>query len=444
MKKYLLLFFLTLGLSVSAQPWDGGYPPVGEDPDARAGIYPGNYRTYPFKEITPAPLPGRYHPVYISHYGRHGSRYYTSEEGYARIWRLFTEAEAAGALTSDGQAFLDTFRPLYEQRIRGHAGQLTAIGEREQALLAANMTRRYPQVFRPGAEIDARSTTKPRVIASMDAFCTTLRTLCPGLSVETAARPEDMRILHCIVPENPDVRDFDLHNLDLKGRWKDDYLAMRAQMDTSLFFSRMFTRPVVKHGSARQDVLQIFYNICADGPCIDPMFRGLDWLTDREIEPIWRFTNLKFYAIAGPSRKYSRGRAPALMHPLLDDFVRRAEEDLAAERPAVRLRFGHDYQLVSLLALLGSPAWSGVTDDPAEVENIFRYNNIPMASNLQLVFWQGRRKDDLLVRILFNDEDLPLPLKPVRKVYYRWDHLKAYLDGRIAAARKLLKETEER
>ncbi len=441
MKRHLFLILLLAAVPAAAQPWDGNYPPVTEYAAAHRELYAGNYRTYPFDEVSPAPLPKRYKPVYISHYGRHGSRFYTSEKGYALIWRMFSDAQDAGALTEEGRAFWDVFRPLYESEIKGHAGELTTIGEREQALLAAAMVRRYPEVFATGARIDARSTTKPRVIASMKAFCTTLRTLRPTLAVNTSANEADMPVLNCIVPGNPSVKPFDLRNLDLKGLWKEDYLALRSAMDTVSFFRRMFTDFNVKAYGDKRDIVQIFYNVCADGPCIAPGFQGLRWLSDEELYPIWRFTNLKFYAIAGPSEKYSFGRAPALMAPLLEDIISLADSDLQGGC-AARLRFGHDYQIVSLLSLLGAEPWVRTLDDPYEVESVFRYNNIPMASNLQLVFWQGKRPDDILVRVLFNDADLPLPVRRVRGAYYRWADLRAYFELRLDKAHKLLKDTE--
>ena len=67
----------------------------------------GVYRLYPtqFKEQTPAPK--GYKPFYISHYGRHGSRYVLRDEKYDRAYRVFEDAAYFGKLTPYGKEIYD-------------------------------------------------------------------------------------------------------------------------------------------------------------------------------------------------------------------------------------------------------------------------------------------------------------------------------------------------
>lgn len=69
--------FLLLGL------WGADAQTVREQIAAvpeRAG---GIYHSYEYRPAAAAPVPDGYTPFYISHYGRHGSRWHASESVYA-------------------------------------------------------------------------------------------------------------------------------------------------------------------------------------------------------------------------------------------------------------------------------------------------------------------------------------------------------------------------
>ena len=53
---------------------------------------------------------------------------------------------------------------------------------------------------------------------------------------------------------------------------------------------------------------------------------------------------------------------------------------------------------------------------------------VPMCSNLQMVFYKG--KGDVLVKVLVNERETTLNgLTPVQGVYYRWNDIKALIEG---------------
>ena len=65
----------------------------------------GHYYAYPDDEISPdyGTSPEGYEAFYLSHYGRHGSRFLTSEEGYTNIMGILARADSAGVLTEAGR-----------------------------------------------------------------------------------------------------------------------------------------------------------------------------------------------------------------------------------------------------------------------------------------------------------------------------------------------------
>ena len=55
------------------------------------------------------------------------------------------------------------------------------------------------------------------------------------------------------------------------------------------------------------------------------------------------------------------------------------------------------------------------------------YRIIPMAANVQLVFYRRNADDkDILFKVLLNENEATLPLKAVDGPYYRWADFKEY------------------
>ena len=63
----------------------------------------GVYYAYPGPSGVQTKAPKGYEPFYISHYGRHGSRWLIADEDYVRVMEVFEKAHAAGVLTDLGE-----------------------------------------------------------------------------------------------------------------------------------------------------------------------------------------------------------------------------------------------------------------------------------------------------------------------------------------------------
>ena len=66
-----LLFFLAMAVCVSANAQEEALRLITENPDRAAN----NMHSYEFNPIQDTKAPKGFKPFYISHYGRHGSRY---------------------------------------------------------------------------------------------------------------------------------------------------------------------------------------------------------------------------------------------------------------------------------------------------------------------------------------------------------------------------------
>ena len=67
-------------------------------------------------------------------------------------------------------------------------------------------------------------------------------------------------------------------------------------------------------------------------------------------------------------------------------------------------------------------------------------SQIPMAANLQLVFFRGRR-GDLIFLPLLNEQPLSLPLESIDGAYYSWERFVAYCEPVLREAREALSIT---
>ena len=119
--RYLLL---ALTLLAACKPTDHSssgfrseapYPPLLTEaellsqPHLLAGIYaayPGSVQ----QQLTPAPE--GYEPFYISHYGRHGSRFQPSDARYVDTRQRLRDAQVAGNLTPFGESLLPRIERL--------------------------------------------------------------------------------------------------------------------------------------------------------------------------------------------------------------------------------------------------------------------------------------------------------------------------------------------
>ena len=121
-----------------------------------------NYCIYPDTiEHIMTDAPAGKKPFYISHYGRHGSRYLSNRKGYDIPYRILTKADSLGKLTPFGQDMLHELRIIIEDS-EGRWGDLTGLGKKQHRHIAQRMVEHFPEVFAGDATIDARSTTVNR------------------------------------------------------------------------------------------------------------------------------------------------------------------------------------------------------------------------------------------------------------------------------------------
>ena len=106
-----------------------------------------NYCIYPDSILpTMTPPPAGKRPFYISHYGRHGSRYLSNRKAYDIPYRMLCRADSLDELTPIGQDVLREMRIIISDS-EGRWGDLSSLGKLQHRRIAQRMMERFPEVF---------------------------------------------------------------------------------------------------------------------------------------------------------------------------------------------------------------------------------------------------------------------------------------------------------
>ena len=421
MKKLLFVLTAFLGLAAASalaqvHQSSAAVQALQED-RTRAGNNLNSYEFFPIKDTK---APAGYKPFYVSHYGRHGSRSDWGGNAFLGVIAVMEQGQAKGILTPDGEMLLEGARKVLAGW-DGMDGRLSQRGVREHAAIAKRLYNRYPQVFKGKKHIRAVSSTVQRCIISMNSFTNSLIRQNPQL---------DIRL---------DTGEKFMEYLDNEKGWQQktgkamrkSFEYMRDIPDDSLgVLSKVFTDPVAAREivkSARHFTDDVFNTarVAEDFDIEEDIYSVLPF---DAVYRRWAQNNMFLYLGHCNSVDSGAERVP-MAESLVADIVTKADEAIAGGKYCADLRFGHDYPLMALVSYLGI---EGV-GDRLEVEEIcdkwLGFWNIPMASNLQMIFYKNKA-GDVLVKFLYQEQEKLLRgLEPYQGPYYKWETVKANLEG---------------
>lgn len=400
------------------------------DPCKSGGIY----LAYPGPTGVQAEAPNGYKPFYISHYGRHGSRYLISDDDYSRVIRQFVVADSLGQLTPSGKEVLGKLRNIWVEA-EGRGGELTPLGARQHKGIAQRMFRHYPEVFADSAVLTARSTQVMRCAHSMMAFCEGLKELNPNLVIPKESAKRWMSHL-CWWTESAAEWNSD------RGPWKPTYDAFQKEnIKPDRLVSSLFTSTEGLPLSS-EELYWGLYWVAVDMQNMETNEDFFVYFEPEELYSLWRVNNLSFY-IHNSSYPLSNGLIMSNGRNLLQNIVETADEYIASGKAGATLRFGHDGNITPLAALMQLDGFCGEEMNPEKAEDAWKsYKVTPMASNLQVIFFKNDNlPDDILVKFMMNENDVTLPIATAveGKPLYKWNDARAFLQSRIDFATETLK-----
>ena len=370
-----------------------------------------------------SPSPKGYEPFYVSHYGRHGSRYAWNDDTYRIIFRVLEDAKRADALTETGKIFYDRYMAFYKVPLMNY-GDLTELGAEQHASIAEAMVEEFPEIFAKGGKFLAMSSESRRAITSMAAFCASLERNAPKAEVTVNSLHTNMTVIN--PPEAPDelVKEYEgkLKPID-RG-----YVTTLREKHYDNILDRLFTnRRFLEETGGRSDFLFELFMFWSGyhNYCSEDLFEFL--FTPEETVDLWEAENCRLY-ISHSSDRY-------LMIPLLEDIIAGADAaiDGTGEYKG-HFRFGHDTVLNALIPLLDINGGGYQPDKAEDVKYWFQNYNVPKAANIQFILYRSKKGGDILFKLLLNNSEVALPqLTAVNGPYYRWDDFKAWAESLCAA-----------
>lgn len=383
-----------------------------------------NYVAYPTPQTEQTPAPEGYEAVYMSHYGRHGSRYHIGNT-YSSGYKMMERARQLGVLTAKGEEVMQQVKMLKDEA-EGRDGELTELGALQHQQIAERMFRNFPGIFGRKTRIDAKSTVVIRCILSMENELQTLKALNPELDIRHDASHHDMWFMNPAetvvdsVAQNAKNR-----NRAMLGEFGDRHVHPERLMQT-LFTSETFWRDSINAKHLMCNLYELAMNVQSSE--IRHRLNMTSLFTEDELYDLWVRGNANWYVTYGPSQ-YSDGLQPLTQSALLRRMISQADAALATGEYGAHLRFGHDTMVMPLVCLLeiDGTGRGDITDlDRLPFEGWCDYKIFPMASNVQMVLYRSKQSDDILIKVLHNENEAHLPVKTDTWPYYKWSDFKEY------------------
>ncbi len=389
-----------------------------------------NYRVYPEPDSSEqrTPPPKGYTAFYISHYGRHGSRYHYSESDYEYLYKVLSKAEKKGKLTAKGKSVLERVRDLNSTSAE-RAGDLTQRGAAQHRGIALRMVENFPEIFRDSVPVEAFSSTSPRSLVSMAAFLEAQSAKVPDVRI----RQESGKSLMAFIKPKRDKSiaqngECSRANEKLYGHVHPER-QMRLLFNDSLYVSKKidpyeFQTKLYEIGSSLQGMDSATFDFS-------------DLWTDDELFYRWQAQNFYWYSILG-NCPASGFKGPLAAKPLLQNILDEADRAVSADSNRAQnpvratFRFGHDTGILPLASLLDlNLTRARVTDVESLYTQWTDFKIIPMAANIQFAFYHSEKNGEpVLVKVLYNEREEAMPI-PCQKdcpgaPYYRWADVRAH------------------
>ena len=398
----------------------------------------GSMTQYEDPGVTYSKAPKGFKPFYMSHYGRHGSRYLLNTPQYNDPYTILQQADEKGVLTDFGKDVLRRLE-IMAKDADGHLGDLTIVGQQQHRGIARRMVRNYPEIFNKNTTIVARSTTSHRVMASMTAAMMEFSSILPKMNIDYNCSDFDRGYMNSEdrainSAKNSRERNAAVNAFNAKHN-NPERLMCALFTDTTFItrYQRTSSSGSVSVSDRSDDLYTKIYDIAANmgshsylGFDLDDVFTYEEWYD------CWLQNNLYWFSVSG-YHDLTQNIVPYGHATLLQDFLDKADIALANGTPAANLRYGHDTALYPLLCLME------VNDcefAPKNIEDLatkwVNYDIVHMASNLQLIFFKDKN-GKILVRALLDEKEAKLPTECYKDAkgkeypyFYEWDKLEKY------------------
>ena len=370
----------------------------------------GVYYAYPVKSGDAAPeilsAPEGYEPFYISHYGRHGSRWLTNDDRYIWVNKHFEDQKN---LTKLGKSVRKRLAKIWKDA-KGNGGKLTTIGARQHRGIASRMYQNFPQIFTSDANITAHSSVVGRCRSSMLAFLEALGNLSDRKDLEAITDSADMAWIAYTSPEEKAL---------------ENRTVLPLRISTDRFIKALFIDPSKVDDPAK--LLMELHTIASDMQDVELDVSLYDIFTPEEFQAVYEKNNESMTIVHGDLIQ-NEGIPARSALSLWQRIEADADAAISSGKKGADLRFGHDSNLYRLLTLIGLDLSEKSKVINGKICGIMD-EVLPMAANLQMIFYRNAQ-GDVLVQLLHNEKPAKMGYSPSQN-FYRWEELKQKVAERI-------------
>ena len=339
----------------------------------------GVYYAYPIESKTDSPqlqsAPAGYEPFYISHYGRHGSRWLTSDARYIWVNNQFADTKNLTKLGKDVRKRLEKIW----KNAKGNGGQLTTLGARQHRGIARRMYQNFPQLFTKDAHLTAHSSVVNRCRNSMLAFIDELEKQSGLSQLQAITDSADMAWIAYTSPEEKALEN--RTNVPLK-------------ISPDRFIKALFVDASKVKEPAK--LMMEIHTIASDMQDVELNVSLYDIFTAEEFQAVYEKNNIGMTIVHGDVID-NNGIPARCATSLWQRIEADAEAAIARDGVGADLRFGHDSNLYRLLNLMGIKLRGEKFNYMDEI--------LPMAANLQMIFYRNTQ-GDVLVQLLHNEKSI--------------------------------------
>jgi len=425
LKIFIFLIFLIAPLLTKAQKCDYDYW--------------GTKALYQFPARQSASVPAGYQPVFINYVGRHGARHLTKQVNSYPAYALLIKAGNAKGLTAEGRKLKQMVLAL-DKVEHGMVKSISYEGINELEGIGKRMSLSYPQVFGLAPQLNVGITKEVRTRQSADAFL-------KGLQSGFKGKPNIKEYT-----DNTNLRFYDAapayNTFEDNGSWKKTMQQLQQNLKI----------PVVEQRIARRWLTPAFVKTLAPGETEDLVtdvfgfatitaslkkeiqqagFKPADIniasvFTCDELAALSKIDVAEDYLVKGPGTN-NNGLQVRVAVPLLVNFINTTDDFIKNGQIKAQLRFAHAETIAPFAALLEITKANKVAKDISQLNKVWQSSQIvPLSSNIQWIFYRKKGTNDLLVKILLNEQVVQIQdLKVSASIYYKWADLRTYYINKL-------------
>lgn len=365
--------------------------------------------------------PQGYQPFYMSHYGRHGSRYDIGNV-YSHTCNILQRAADDGKLTTLGLHTLANAIQLRDDA-SGRDGELTPLGAQQHREIASRMYANFPEIFaKASTTIDAHATVVIRCILSMENALLQLSALNPNLTIRHDASQHDMYYM------NYSDRHLDSLHRAVEGA-QHKFAATKVHPERlmrTLFNDDAYWQ---KQPFYAPSLMKSLFSLAvhAQNTELRHTMDMINLFTTDELYDLWQTGN-SFWYLNCCNSPLTSGKMPYTQRNLLRNIIHEADSCINLHHPSASLRYGHDGMVLPLACLMELDDCNASLELSELAQKEWcDFRIIPMAANIQIIFFRSTdTRKPLLVKVLLNEHEARLPIASDIVPYYRWSDLRQY------------------